>query len=411
MVKKKSIKNINLVIFNEDYWNHGLIETQNIKPLKFLCVKHGTELRLVSFTSIYSFVKNRVQIRKRMKELKEDGIKTINFPVLFIPTKYMILRRWLVPFFFINVYFYIKFLNNKDSFKNDIYLCRSYPISLGFFKFFSKKNYLNFDPRTDWIEENINLGLFKENSKSVNYWMKMELEILSSFRHTFFISEQFKSNVLSRHRLIDNNEKFLIQYNVVSQNIKSKNIGYRPLNFLYTGSLGHWNNLFVYFDFFLKIHKYFPESNLIICTSTPMYKIDSIINSGKYISIKNSVQVYYNLPSTELPEYYKQCKYGLQLMTKTDSRVGVKFVEYIMAGLIPITNENVLGAVEIVKKYKIGCVIDSENINSEIRIKLMNARSLDPSDPSHQRLLSKISQETAYPNLYSIDEKSKSEEH
>ena len=48
-------------------------------------------------------------------------------------------------------------------------------------------------------------------------------------------------------------------------------------------------------------------------------------------------------------------------MNKKDTRVGVKFIEYVAAGIIPIVHENVQGAAKLVEKFNIGFVFNDED--------------------------------------------------
>lgn len=389
---------LNFVIFNENFWDQGLIRTQNVIPLKKLCNKKGYKLKILSFTSVYSLFKNRRQIKQSIKELNEDNISISLFPVLFIPTRYMILKIWLVPFFFLNILPYLIYLNLTTNHKNDVFLCRSYPISLGFLTFYKNKKSLNFDPRTDWIEENINIGYFKKNSLSVRYWINREKAILKEFNKTYFISEHFKKTVLHRHNLSDDSNKYHIQYNVVEISYPIDHISNNS-NFLYTGSLGHWNNIDMYLDFFLKVNTKYPNSNLIICTTTDYSKLQPSLSNPKYKKIINRVKIFYNLSRKELLKQYAQCKYGLQIMNKPDSRVGVKFIEYIAYGMVPIANENVLGAREIIDKYGIGAMIPSTTSDSKLTVLLEKANSFNQENPYHKALIKLIDSNNAYLSL------------
>ena len=136
-------------------------------------------------------------------------------------------------------------------------------------------------------------------------------------------------------------------------------------NFLYTGSLGHWNNISIYLDFFMALASNMPTSKLIICTSSPIHKVEPIFNQTKYDEIRNRVEIHYNVSYSELPSYYARCTYGLQLMSKKDTRVGVKFIEYIAANLIPIVNTNVMGAAALARKYDIGVVLEDMDDNAD----------------------------------------------
>lgn len=357
------MKKINLVVFNEPYWNKGLIYSQNILPLLQLVKTGKYSLDIISFTSLPFFLKCYKEIQKTKEELKEYGVVIKNYPVLFYPTRFMLLRTIFLPFYFLNVYLFIKYLNRKDKKTKDeiFYSIRSYQAALGFLKFYEDKSRIIFDTRTDWIEENINVGNFKPDGATVKFWRDAEKQMLLKFRKTLFISDLFRDAVLKRHSIKLDENKYCLVYNPINyEHFHSVQNRDQDDNFLYTGSLGHWNNISIYLDFFLKVADKMPSSKLIVCTGSPIHKIEPTFNLPKYDAIRNRVEIHYSVPYSELPSFYARCTYGLQLMSKKDTRVGVKFIEYIAANLIPIVNTNVMGAAALARKYEIGIVLDDE---------------------------------------------------
>ena len=357
------MKKIRLVVFNEPYWDKGLIYSQNILPLLQLVKTGKYSLDLISFTSLPFLFKSKTNILAIKNDLKQYGVNIRNFPVLFYPTRFMLLRYFLLPFYFLNVFLYVKFLNHQDnkSDKDIFYNIRSYQAALGFLKFYKNKNRIVFDTRTDWIEENINVGNFKPNGATVKFWRNAEKQMLLKFRKTLFISDLFRDAVLKRHSIKLDENKYCLVYNPINyEHFHSVLNRDQDDNFLYTGSLGHWNNISIYLDFFLKVADKMPSSKLIVCTGSPIHKIEPTFNLPKYDAIRNRVEIHYSVPYSELPSFYARCTYGLQLMSKKDTRVGVKFIEYIAANLIPIVNTNVMGAAALARKYEIGIVLDDE---------------------------------------------------
>lgn len=370
------MKIIRLVVFNEPYWDKGLIYSQNILPLLQLVKTKEYKLEVISFTSLPFLHKSKTSIKATRIELAEYGVHIKNFPVLFYPTRFMLLRYFLLPFYFLNVFFYIKYLSLQDSNNTSeiiYYSIRSYQAALGFLKFYKYKDRLIFDTRTDWVEENINVGNFKSNGFTVTYWRKVEKEMLLKFKKTLFISDLFRDAVLERHGLQKDYAKYCLVYNPINYshfqsipNHDDKN------NFLYTGSLGHWNNISIYLDFFITVADKMQTSKLIICTNSPSHKVLPIFNNPKYDKVRNRVEIHYNVSYAELPSYYAECTYGLQLMNKKDTRVGVKFIEYIAANLIPIVNSNVMGATQLSRKYNIGVVLDDYVANTNSLVNKLN---------------------------------------
>ena len=158
---------IRLVVFNEDYWDNNLIYTQNILPLKALTDAVGGSLELYSFTSLPIYIMQRKRIKAFIERMAKAGIKVVNKFVLFYPTRYMLPHYCLLPFFYLNVGSYVKALARKDKGAEVIYNLRSYSPALAFYKYYNNLSNVFFDPRTEWIEENINTGYFRSGSKTV----------------------------------------------------------------------------------------------------------------------------------------------------------------------------------------------------------------------------------------------------
>ncbi len=75
--------------------------------------------------------------------------------------------------------------------------------------------------------------------------------------------------------------------------------------------------------------------------------------------MRGGVTFFHDVAYENLPAVYSKAGFGPQLMTSRDSRLGVKFVEYLSAGIIPIVNENVIGAAQFCRDYQVGVVIDN----------------------------------------------------
>ncbi len=357
------MKKINLVVFNEPYWGKGLIYSQNILPLLQLVKTGQYSLDVISFTSLPFLFKSKKDIQATKNDLEQYGVNVRNFPVLFYPTRFMLLRYFLLPFYFLNVFLYIKFLNHQDKKSKEevFYSVRSYQAALGFLNFYKNKDRIIFDTRTDWIEENVNVGNFKPDGTTVKFWRNAEKQMLLKFRKTLFISDLFRDAVLERHSIKLDEKKYCLVYNPINyEHFHSVQNHDQDNNFLYTGSLGHWNNISIYLDFFLRVADKMPTSKLIVCTGSPVHKVKPTFDLPKYDTIRSRVEIHYSVPYSELPSFYARCTYGLQLMSKKDTRVGVKFIEYIAANLIPIVNTNVKGAAALARKYEIGVVLDGD---------------------------------------------------
>lgn len=357
-------KKIILVVFNETFWGKGLIYSQNLRPLKRIADQTpDASLELYSFTSLFLYFLRYRKIKDGIEALEKEGIKTTIFPVLFYPTRYMVVNAFWMPFFLLNVLPYMIYITCKDKKSKDkiIYSLRSYLPSWAFTKFYKGLGRLVFDTRTDWIDEAKSVGYWKPGSLSDRMWLSNEIKMFERSDRVLFISEAQRDDALKRTGVKPDSSKYVIFYNQVDFNRFENNIPIeRPFNFLYTGSLGHWNNIELYLDFFKSIQQYFPLSRLIIATPTSKKKIEKSLYNESYSAIRSDVELHYNVPFNELPDLYARCRYGLQLMNKPDSRVGVKFVEYVAAGLVPIVSSNVRGAAYCAKEMGLGVVIEDE---------------------------------------------------
>lgn len=392
---------LNLIIFNEDYWFNNLIYTQNITPLILMSKQHqNMRVRIISFTSILMFILKYKQINVFKKQMKEHGITIYNLPILFVPSRIFIMRWFLFPYLFLNVFLYMICINIIDilSKTKHVYILRSYVSGLIFTFLYYRKKSLIFDPRTDYILEHVRIQTWKMNSLSCKLWINIEKIILKKCRITLFISTPFLDAILYRHRLKNRPNNFYVIYNPVdfSKYVSSFNLEKRDCNFVYSGSLGNWNKLENYLDIYKLALNFYPESVLYILTNSRQDRVNEVLNRPDYIEIRSHIIVHYNLALKDLAEYYKKAAFGLQIMDSKDSRLGVKVVEYIAAGLIPIVSDTVLGAKEICESYNVGVVISNvfdENTNLQLHSLLH--------DPNRKTRILKLSE------LINIDDYSK----
>lgn len=372
-------KTIRLVVFNEIFWEKGLIYSQHILPLKKLRESNpNVSIELIAFVSFFNLILSRKEINLFCHSQLAQGFTVQVFPILYLPSRLFYPRWFMIPFLFLNTLPYVLWLKFYDRYLNNIdvwYQLRSYEISMVFNLIYRGKRNLVFDPRSDLLEELVESGIWSRKSFSYRLWLRIEKGLLVRTRRALFISDVMKNELLGRHGITDDPQKFIVLYNQVdfehfhSQNTKKEH------NFLYTGSLGNWNNIYNYLKFFKAISPYMPDSMFYIVTTTKPSKYEKVFLDTEFDEIRKNILLYHNIDYEDLPNIYAKCMYGLQLMSCGDSRLGVKFVEYIAAGLLPIVNENVKGAADFVRKFSIGVVInqDIEKIDEQSCDKILNA--------------------------------------
>ena len=379
MIMKKKIR---FMIFNEAYWNKGLIFSQNILPLMKLKQKNENYIiQIFAFCSILDLYLYKSKIRSFSKDLNSEGISVINFPIFFIRSRYFALRWYIIPFFILSIFPYIIYLIIKDYFKSEdnvFYHLRSYPISFAFSLLYKGKAKLIFDPRSDFNAENKKIHLWENNSITDKMWNNYERQILLKSYKSIFISESQRKETLTRHGINIAENKFILFFNTIDfqyfEETFNVNKEIYDINFLYTGSLGNWNDLNTYLVFFQRIRPFFPKSILHIVSSTKKRKLETIIENPRYKEIIPYLNIQYNIPYDKLPHVYKGNSVGLQLMSQADNRVGVKFIEYLAAGLTPIVNQNVKGAVEFCEKG-LGIVVNEDMDYKKIAEQIIQMRS------------------------------------
>lgn len=397
------MKRLNVVLFNEDYWNHGLIYTQNIRPLEEIRNNHPeVSIRVLSFSPIPLLLLQHKDIKKFKEKMAERKIKVIDYPVLFFPTRYLLLKWYIVPFFFLNITPYILYIKIKDIFSGNVelYNLRSNGSALAFTTLYRKVKRLFFDTRTDFIVEHLNQKYWEEGGLTDRLWRKMEKYIILHTNKTFFISDIQCQETLERYNLTYDSDKHVVIYNPADLNrVLYKGSESRKNDFVYSGSLGNWNNIQLYLDFFLKAKEILSDSKLHILTSTPRSKIASVYEKEKYDSIRSDVELVFNATEEQIRYYYGISKYGLQLMSKKDSRVGVKVVEYIVAGVIPIVSDNVMGAAKMVDKYNAG-IIYRGKFDDEFISVLSNPQLENEIEPGRKELMNIVELNNYSKNLY-----------
>lgn len=372
-----SNRTIRFVLFNESFWDNGLVYSQNILPLMKLKQNRprAYHVEIIVFCSILDLFVHKKAIKEFKGMMKSAQLECAIYPILFARTRYLIQKWYIIPFMLMTTLPYIFFFSIKDRLKRIpslIYHLRSYPISFVFVNFYFGKGSLIFDPRSDYNVENKRIGAWLENSLSDKFWHFSERRIVKKANKTIFISTAFKMELLKRHSIEQDDSRYVVFYNAVDflhfKLAREKNHMTTNPRFLYTGSLGNWNNLETYLDLFVVLLQIFPEAKFCVVTSTKKSRLESILRSKKYSKLMDRMETYFNLSYFELPKIYENFTYGVQIMQQPDSRIGVKYVEYLASGLVPIVNRNVKGAAELCDDG-LGIVLENHEVFNVNQIK------------------------------------------
>jgi glycosyltransferase involved in cell wall biosynthesis len=254
------------------------------------------------------------------------------------------------------VAFYYAIILSLVVTKDAIIIARNYNSGLAVFilkKFKSVK--LIFDPRSQYIQENLGCNKLIEDSCEEKFWQMMEDKILSASDKIIVVSKahaEYYKNRLQDLRLevvpcFGQPEYSFINEARITKSRKIMGFSSSDLVICYYGSLDNkWNNMEMYKRFFYQC----IDSGYKLCILSQ--NADKVISDSRIASSGAFIK------NVEAPEEAKElmsaCDFGVMILKKSktwESIVGVKFVEYLCCGLQVILGEYVGGAVRIAKEH------------------------------------------------------------
>jgi len=349
-----------------------ILEGQVIEILKEISeLSFEKKIIFFAFQPAHRILLHYQEFQNIKKELKNSNIKLIIIPCLILPRfiNWFSAKWYIIPLIFIYTFPALLFLGITKNI--EIFHCRSYPIMLAavITKKIKKSIKIVFDPRSPFPEENIAANRWTNNSFSYKLWKILEKLYLKESDATIAITntyiEHFKKiSPQSCFAVIPNNvdvKKFMPN-DKLRMNLRSELfLDDDEVIFVYSGSMGnHWNNPNIYAKFIIKLRELAIKHRFLFLTSNKKL-LKEIFD--KY-NIKTDEYFNICVDFNNVPKYLSIADLGINLMDKKDIRMSIKTCEYLAMGLPVITNLNVLGAKEIVDKYKVGLIIkDIENIN------------------------------------------------
>ncbi len=326
------------------------------------------ELHLIAFQPIYRFLlrrfaQNRANLKQIRVELKQNGIDLSLVPVLY-PGWWFFAKWYQIPLVFIQAFPVL--LHCSAVRKAKLFHCRSYPITLAAIAVKKLRNTkVIFDPRSDFPEENVTSGRWKESSLSYKVWKFLEKTYLNNADVTIAIAntyvEHFKA-ISSKPNLvvIPNNVdvgKFKRDENFRRQFRAENDVKDDELLFCYCGALGGWHKAELYAKYMIKFRGLDTKHRFLFIT----HQVDILektltgygISSTEYFAIRASF--------SEVPKYLSAADLGMTLLDRPKIAMAVKTPEYLSVGLPVITNSNAAGAKEVVERNGVGLVFDLDS--------------------------------------------------
>lgn len=348
--------NIGYIVVREDITS-PLIRSQVLDILTI--VGKEKQVYLLWFYRIDYFLNKKYKKKKLVNDFLKDGIVLV--PIPFLAGKFpvswwqipLVLPQWLIGLYL-----------SKFFLKINIFHGRSYHAALAAHVLgYVAKVPLVFDPRSPFPEENIAAGRWKSNSLNFVFWKKVEKMLCRSSAATLLTSQAFAQKIkqytnINNEIIIPNNypKKFgsLLNRNKVKDNDLN-------IKLCYVGSLGHWNDLSVYKNFFENLFDVaeYKMQILFLVPENSVEKVYSYFFNSKIPKENFNVKF---VKQDNILEEISDCTAGVYLMDKEDVRLGVKFVEYLASGLPVVVSSSITGAADYVNKYGVGFLLD-ENVN------------------------------------------------
>lgn len=334
-----------------------LLQTQLLNVISAKEMQTEVQSLLCWFCRFDKYVLEYKQNALLKKKLKGDGVKLITIPFLAgkFPLKYIGLILFMItviPALLIVV----------SALKPHIVHARSYNSALAAAlasRIFNFK--LIFDPRSDFLEENIVAGAWANDNLIYKIWLRFEQFILLQSHHVVLTA----SRLIDRKRLKGTAEISIVP-NCYNKTIRD---GVRPLekkfDFVYCGSISGWNALDSYAKFIRKMNRLQPN-----------YRYRFLFDSKSFNKMKKS-----KLPKELLSDNViietrdpcdvgsalRECRYGLYLLEGgVDGRLGVKMVEYVSQGLPVIFSSNLISLCDLNKHCHFGLEFRADTDPAEL---------------------------------------------
>lgn len=235
-----------------------------------------------------------------------------------------------------------------------------------------------FDTRSQFVQENVSAGRLRLGSVAHRRWLAIESTLLNRAAKVLAVSDaqaRYYHEVAPTARVqvipcFSQPDERLLAADMREDGRGQMGFKAQDTVVCYYGSLDHkWNNICMYADFFADC----LEQGLRICVITPSaeeLRADPRLNRPEAF-----------IAQVDDPQRARQliaaCDHGVIIMKKADdweSRLGVKFVEYLGAGLQVLVGEWVGAAADIVRRHfpDSGIVISGEMPQPPPRLRQTN---------------------------------------
>lgn len=351
------------LIYNERP-NSGLMKSQVLGLLYELAKSKDLQITLIAIWQPWVYWKYYKDIVKLKKELSISNINLVSIP-LGLPGRYFFQYKYLLS---INTYHIWAILKFFDLNKYDVVHGRGYFIN--YVAALLKEKYkLIFDLRSLFPEENIMIGNWKKEDAIYKKWKEIEKYTIEKAEHSVVVSLPMIDS------LADVNDTKKLKYIPIGFDVNKFSIDTNKRDdirnelgiqnkkvIVYAGSLqlNFWNDTRIYTEYFQNINSLVDDIHFLILTNSDHAQISTFLET-------NNITNYsiLSVSPKEVPNYLSAADIGIQVMYKmddSDTRFGVKVIEYWASGLPVITNSNVGGISTLVKNIDyLGLIADDKD--------------------------------------------------
>lgn len=357
--------------------SNPILNSQGIPLLKEMA-RRGNLCLLVTHENNNYAIQNDISF---LKTSEFENLEIIHAEVKIKYSKF--LPNWLSYFLIISR----EVLKLISKYKINILHCRSFfpsLIGLGIKTFFKPEIKLLYDNRGVFIEEEIEKGHWSRDSVKVLLFKFLEKQLIHRCNHIIVVSRVFKQYLTQKFILLmpDLEKKITIINNKtkllppdISLNIESyKNSD--KIFAIYSGSGAIWQNIAELSKLIQIAEERFPELYFKVIS----YDLVSILEQFKSYSINKDRVEFVQAASVEVQKLLIAGNFGVllrnnNLINKVSSPL--KFAEYLAAGLPVLVSRGVGDTEDIIQKYQIGVIHDSDHeISLRKMLKLLEGRRI-----------------------------------
>jgi glycosyltransferase involved in cell wall biosynthesis len=356
------------ITFGESLFS-PLVQTQVIQLLTTIATHRSETIEWIALISPTDLLFQHEKVRQLRRQLAQSGVLCVPYPMPLLYNRFFLPRFWLLPLLLLPGIMALASHFQHQERAPAIIHTRSYVATL--LAILTRRKApgarILFDPRSSFPEEHVTARLWKASAIDFKMWKKLETYIVTHADALVSVSAAHEESY--QDAMCNGKPVSAIIHNTVDvdtfvripaerERVRGE-LGIPTDSFVlvYCGSIGRWNSPEEIARYFACIWQAHARSRLLVITSG---RTDHLKRALRRAHVAADICHFVRVPGEEVARYLKSGDAGLQvLLPAADSRtrIGVKFAEYMAAGLPVIVNSHA-GASAYVQQYGVGFVVD-----------------------------------------------------